>query len=345
MISRARILSLLLLPTMTQAANYTAERTTAEGMAVVRLADSSTGTEVWIAPSMGNNAYQMKVKGASVLWSPYKTLAEWKAKPVQLGNPLLAPWANRIDQTAYYANGKKYLLNEGLNNFRKDANQLPIHGLLVFASEWEVTSVAADERGAYTTSRLEFWRNPDWMAQFPFAHSMEMTHRLRDGVLEVETMVENLSSQPMPVSLGYHTYYQITDAPRDAWQVEVGAKQSVVLSNVLVPTGETHPASLSRPLKLEGTQLDDVFTALERGADGRAKFAVQGKKQKISVEYGPLYTVSVVYAPKGRDFICFEPMSGVTNAFNLGHAGKFPLQTIPVGGRWRESFWIRPSGF
>ncbi|MBK5293294.1 MAG: aldose 1-epimerase [Acidobacteriia bacterium] len=330
---------------MTEAANYTADRTTVEGMAVVRLADTATGTEVWIAPSMGNNAYQMKVKGTPIFWSPYKTLAEWKAKPVQLGNPLLAPWANRIDQNAYYANGKKYLLNAGLNNFRKDANQFPIHGLLVFASEWEVTNVSADERGAYTTSRIEFWRNPDWMAQFPFAHTMEMTHRLRDGALEVETMVENLSSQPMPVSLGYHTYYQITDVPRDAWQVEVAAKENVVLSNVLVPTGETRPVTLAHPLKLEGTQLDDVFTALVRGTDGRAIFSVKGKRQKIDVEYGPLYTVSVVYAPKGRDFICFEPMSGVTNAFNLGYVGKFPLQTIPVGGRWRESFWIRPSGF
>ena len=63
------------------------------------------------------------------------------------------------------------------------------------------------------------------------------------------------------------------------------------------------------------------------------------------MEYGPNYPVAVVYAPAGRGFICFEPMSGVTNAINLGHEGKFPLQTVAPGAKWRESYWIRPSGF
>jgi aldose 1-epimerase len=54
----------------------------------------------------------------------------------------------------------------------------------------------------------------------------------------------------------------------------------------------------------------------------------------------------VVYAPKGREFVCFEPMAAVTNAFNLAHAGKYPeLQSVPAGGRWRESFWVTPGGF
>jgi aldose 1-epimerase len=91
-----------------------------------------------------------------------------------------------------------------------------------------------------------------------------------------------------------------------------------------------------------------VFTGLIRGESGRAEFSVQGKQEKVSVLFGPKYTVAVVYAPKGpnREFICFEPMSGPTNAFNLAHAGKYnELQTIAPGGKWRESFWIVGSGF
>jgi hypothetical protein len=31
----------------------------------------------------------------------------------------------------------------------------------------------------------------------------------------------------------------------------------------------------------------------------------------------------------------------VTDAFNLAHAGVYTeLQSVPVGGEWRESFWI-----
>jgi len=334
---------LLSAPVMSQ--NYVAERINVEGFEVIRLADTARRTEVRVAAWMGNNAYSMKINGVEAFWSPYSTLAEWKAKPAQIGNPFLAPWANRIDQDAFYANGKKYLLNAGLGNFRKDANQKPIHGLVVYAP-WEVTSVKAGADGAEVTSRLEFWRRPDWMSQFPFAHTYEMTYRLRDGVLEVSTSIENLSTEPMPVSLGYHTYYLVADAPRDEWKVRLPARDHLVLSRELIPTGESKPVTLAQPLSLGGTQLDDVFGGLTRGAGGRAVFSVEGKRQKITVEYGPRYTVGVAYAPPGRNFICFEPMTGPTNAFNLAHQGIYKeLQTVPAGGRWSESFWVRPSGY
>jgi len=39
-------------------------------------------------------------------------------------------------------------------------------------------------------------------------------------------------------------------------------------------------------------------------------------------------------------------MTGITNAVNLNHAGKYPeLQTVPAGGKWSGSFWIRAKGF
>lgn len=326
------------------AADYTAERIRVESEDVIRLYDAKHDTEVLILPSFGNNSYSMKVKGQQILWSPYKTLAEWKEKPTQLGNPFLAPWCNRISGDSYWANGKRYTLNASLNNFRRDANQNPIHGMLTYAS-WTVTQLHADPQGATVTSTLDYWRHADWMAQFPFAHSLEMTYRLRDGVLEVETVVRNESSEPLPLSLGYHTYYQLTDTSRDQWKVHIAAKDHVTLSPQLTPTGETTAVKHADPHLLSGSQLDDVFTGLNRGADGRAIFWVQGKNQRVAVEYGPKYPVAVIYAPPGREFICFEPMAGVTDVFNLAHDGKFPLQSVAPRAEWRESFWIRPSGF
>jgi aldose 1-epimerase len=331
---------------MSQAANYTAEKLTVDGLEAVRLTDAAHKTEVLVAPSMGNNSYEMKVNGKRVFWNPYNSLAEFKAKPVNLGNPFLAPWANRLDGDSYYANGKKYTLNPALNNFRYDGNKKPIHGLVMFSPEWKVISAKANGKSAEVTSRLEFWKHPDWMAQFPFAHNIDMTYRLQDGVLEVITEIENLSTDPMPIGIGYHPYFTLHDAPRDKWKVHMPAKEHMVLSNVLIPTGETKPVEFSDPQALEGIQLDDVFSGLVRGADGRAEFSVQGNKEKISVFYGPKYPIAVVYAPKGRDFICFEPMSGPTNVFNMSHAGTYKgLQTAPAGGKWRESYWIQPSGF
>ena len=336
----------VLLPFMSEAARYSVESAQADGVAVVRLTDAATRTTVSIAPSIGNLAYEMKVNGKNVFWTPFQSLAEMKAKPALCGNPFLAPWANRIDQDAFYANGKKYLLNADIGNLRRDGNKNPIHGLLAFSPLWKVAGRKADGKSASVTSRLEFWKYPELMAQFPFAHTIEMTYRLSDGALEVETVLENHSTEPMPVAVGYHPYFQVHDAPRDQWKVHVAARERLTLSPLLIPTGEKTAVSFPDPLPLAGTQLDDVFSGLVRGADGRSEFWVQGKNEKISVVYGPKYTVAVIYAPQGRDFICFEPMSAVTNAFNLAHKGVYKeLQSVPAGGSWRESFWIRASGF
>lgn len=329
-----------------EAANYSAVRDQADGIEVVRLYDEFHKTQVSIAPSLGNNAYEMKVNGTNVFWFPFASLAEFKAKPSMAGNPILAPWANRLDHDGFFANGKEYKLNPGLNNIRYDPNKQPIHGLITFTGDWQIVKLEADEKRAIVTSRLEFWRHPDWMAQFPFAHNIDMTYRLQDGILEVETTVENLAVETMPLSLGYHPYFQITDAPRDRWKVTMPAKKQVLLSKTLVPTGETKPMTYATPQSLDGVQLDDVFTGLVPGESGQADFSVEGAKQKISVLYGDKYPVAVVYAPSGRPFICFEPMTGPTNAFNLQHEGKYPeLQTIAPGQKWTGIFRIQPSGF
>ncbi len=331
---------------ISQAENYTAERLTIDGTEVIRLADSASRVEVLVAPTIGNNAYSMKVNGQNILWAPFSSLAEWKAKPTLAGNPFLAPWANRLEGESYQANGKRYLLNPALGNFRRDGHRQPIHGLLAYSNLWRVVDMKGEARSAWVTSRLEFWRYPDLMAQFPFAHNVEMTYRLEGETLEVQTVVANLSTEPLPVAIGFHPYFQIPGVPRDSWEVRLPVREQWVLNEALTPTGETRPTQLPNPLTLKGNQLDDVFSGLVRDAEGRAEFSVEGGGKKISVIYGRNFAVAVVYAPKGREFICFEPMAAITNAFNLAEAGRYDgLQRVAPGQIWRESFWIRATGF
>ncbi|MGH9664247.1 MAG: hypothetical protein ACRD9L_07475, partial [Bryobacteraceae bacterium] len=82
---------------MSQAANYSAKKLPVDGVEVVRLSDAARKMEVSIAPSVGNIAYEIKVNGTEILWSPYRSVGELAAKPALSGNPFLEPWANRID--------------------------------------------------------------------------------------------------------------------------------------------------------------------------------------------------------------------------------------------------------
>jgi len=346
---RAAILRGLLclpLPVMTMASDYQVRTEQQESIDVVRLSDLRHKVEVAVVPGIGNMAVEMKVNGHEILWMPSNSLKEFRAKPSLGGVPFLAPWANRIDGTAYFVNGKKYLLNLELGNVKPDPNGLPIHGLLSFSPLWRIVEARSDSSSAWVTSRLEFWKYPDLMAQFPFAHVIEMTYRLREGTLEVRTKVSNLATEPLPLAIGFHPYFTLDDAPRDDWSAHIAARTHLVLNQKLVPTGEKRPLEFPDPFPLRGNKLDDGFVDLSRDETGKATFWVRGKNQRISVIYGPKFPVAVAYAPPGRNFICFEPMAGETNAFNLSQEGKYPdLQSIAPGAEWSESFWIRPEGF
>jgi aldose 1-epimerase len=198
------------------------------------------------------------------------------------------------------------------------------------------------------------------MAQFPFAHTIEMTYRLAAGVLEVKLRLQNLSSEPMPVSIGFHPYFQLTDSPREDWTARIGAKKHWMLNGDKIPTGETQPIEQMfldpNRIALKDFNLDDVFSDLVRDTNDRALMSVKGQSQQLEVLFGPKFNTVVVFSPKPRDsangagaipnFICFEPMAGISDAMNLAYRGLYhELQMLPPGEIWQESFWIRPSGF
>jgi aldose 1-epimerase len=342
--TRSLLVCLLAAVTVTAATRppaYMAERVGR----TVRLTDTGGQVLVSIAPYRGNVTFEMKVKGQDVLHFPVASLEDPRAG--QFGIPFLGPWANRLDEPAFYANGRRYAFDMELGNVR---GSIPIHGFLG-ASEWQVVELGADADAAWVTSRLEFFRSPLWMKQFPFAHTIEMTHRLQGGVLEVRTRIQNLSLEPMPVSIGFHPYFQLTDSPRDDWTIAVGARAQWLLAENKIPTGETQPIERLFPdpqaVALKDYRLDHVFGELVRDARGRAVMSVKGRAQRLDVSVGPNYRAVVIYAPgPDRGFICFEPMAGITNAMNAAHKGLYKeLQSIPAGGTWEESFWVRPSGF
>jgi aldose 1-epimerase len=351
---------------------------------VVQLRDTGTDTTVSVLTTM-SNAYEMVVKGQNVIRVPFATLEDFRSRPGLNGIPLLAPFANRLDEQAFYANGVKYRFDMELGNVR---GAIPIHGYLSAAKDWTLLEAKADAGAAWVTSKLDFYRNPMWMKQFPFAHTIEMTYRLQDGVLEVRTRVDNLSTQPMPLAIGFHPYFQLTDSIREEWKVSVGARAHWLLAPNKIPTGEIEPIQKlfpdPRSVALKDVDLDHVFGDLERDGQGRAVVSVTGKSQQLDVLLGPNYRAVVLYSPNpanargggagrgqtapatppvaapapavqltgapnavsNRGFIAIEPMVGITNSMNLAHKGLYKeLQSVPPAGTWQESFWLRPRGF
>jgi aldose 1-epimerase len=313
------------------------------------LEDAKNQTSVSILPGVGNIAFSMKVKGQDVLRWPYASIEEFKARPGLSGIPFVGPWANRLDEQAFYANGKRYAFDMTLGNVR---GAIPIHGFLSTTNQWKVVELKADGKAAWVTSRLEFFKQPAWMKQFPFAHTVDMTYRLEGGMLQVLTRITNMSAEPMPVAVGFHPYYKLTDSTRSEWTISVGAQKHWKLAATKVPTGETEPIEklFANPqaAALKDYDLDDVFSDLVRDQQGRAHMVLKGKRQQLEIVLGANWRSIVIWSPKrdDTDFLAFEPMAGITDAMNLAQKGLYnELQTIAPGGTWEASFWVKPSGF
>ncbi|MEO8482017.1 MAG: aldose 1-epimerase [Acidobacteriota bacterium] len=280
------------------AQRYTAKQTGD----VVELADTTAKMNVAVVSSLGK-AWQIQVKGQNLVRTS-ASLDAFVANSGLNGMPLLAPFANRLDETAFYANGKKYNFDLELGNVR---GPIPGTGFVNGSKDWKLVEFKADGKSAWVTCRLDFYKNPAYMKQFPFAHTITITYRVSDGTLEVHTRLDNLSNETMPAVIGYHPIYELPDGNRDDWTVSVDAKTHWIEIPQRLPTGETQPIESffggdRTAIQLKKYALiDDVFTDLIRDANGRATMKLMYNGKELHEILGPKYkTVLLWSTPLGQ---------------------------------------------
>lgn len=343
----------LLIPASLAAGSYSVAKKKVDGFVTYHLLDASRKMDVGIVPGIGNLVYQFKAGGKDVLVPAESLKTYYQDQHISCGIPLMAPWADRIDQEYYYFQDRKYLLNSSLGNFlHTPPYNFPIHGTVVFNPHWEVIdSGASDAGGAFITSRLEYYKYPGLAEQFPFAQTYEITYRLKDGKLENTTKVINVGQSTLPVFFGYHPFFQL-DGPRENWTVSIQAEKHWKVDNYtrLIPTGKTEPANRFVPHIEEFTLgerfFDDSFSGLIRNARGLGRYWVKGKTEKVELVFGKGFEFGHVWAPLNKTVICLEPETAITNAFNLNHEGKFPgLIVLEPRKTYKASFWVVPSGY
>ena len=116
----------------------------------------------------------------------------------------------------------------------------------------------------------------------------------------------------------------------------------MLLSPAFFPSGRFRPlggAGVAQSLAAMNEAY--LLPRLHRGADDRAAFWIEDEGDRVTLTQGPKYPVSVMYSPPSDRYVCFEPMTAMIDALNPGgRSVGVPLQSVPPGGTWRESFWI-----
>lgn len=281
--------------------------------------------EATFAPEVGMVGCSLLHRGEELL-GQRDGLEAYKEKGSSFGIPLLHPWANRLGGMRY----GQVELDPERSPIRLEEHGLPIHGLLSASPHWQV----ADQAAAHLIATLSFDR-PELMLAFPYPHDLEVEVTLTPAELAIRTTVRPTGVIAVPLSFGYHPYLTLPGIPRAEWRVEIPVTERAVLDDRGIPTGQVDPVDFE-PGPLGSQTFDDLFPDIAPGA----RFALEGNGRRIEVVFEEGYPVAQVFAPEGKDFICFEPMTAPTNALVSGDG----LRQVSPGAEFSAAFSIAVSG-
>jgi aldose 1-epimerase len=253
------------------------------------------GAGLTLAPSIGGAVTRYWLERDGATW-------EWlRPAPVMAAYPLV-PYSNRIREGRFAFRGRAVALP-----LNRPPERHAIHGH-GWQARWR-----AIEAGP-TEARLEYRHATD---DWPWAYRATQRFTLSPTSLTVAITLTNEADAPMPAGLGWHPYFPRT--PRVTIAADVGA--------VWLTDAETMPTALapppaggdpSRGVTVDDATLDNCFVGWSR----RAVIEWPERGASLLMSAGPPLDYLVVFTPPTLPFFCVEPVSHVTDAFNLAEAGR-----------------------
>ena len=167
---------------------------------------------------------------------------------------------------------------------------------------------------------IEYRHFPD---DWPFPYLARQIIELRGSALTVILQISNTGNTAMPAGIGVHPYFvrtpqaSITAKTENMW---INDAETIPLRLESVPENEL----LNQGLNVTENALDNHFTGWNREA--LISWPEWNAKLRIFAD-APLDFL-VIYTPAKEPYFCVEPVSNITDAFNMlargesGHGAK-----------------------
>jgi aldose 1-epimerase len=149
--------------------------------------------------------------------------------------------------------------------------------------------------------------------------------------LRVRTTIAPTSGAGVPVAFGYHPYLRLPGVARRAWTVTLPAMRALELDVDGIPTGGARLAPAWAG-QLDALAWDDAYDAVPDGA----RFSLEGGGRRITIVFEDGWGVAQLFAPRGADVVCFEPMTAPVDALVSGCG----LRVVAPGAHHSATFSI-----
>ena len=261
---------------------------------------SNGNLQIGILPDLGASLSFMKYKDRDILRPTDKNTPDLDANSTSMF--LMLPFCGRIrgGSFVYWGITRKMKKNQaGIAD--------PIHGD-GWKSVWKVTEK--------TNSSATLKMSHDKENGFPFSYDAEVTYTLTTNGLSVQLKITNNAILPMPCGMGIHPFFVKTKDMELTFPTKmVWAHESDPIFDRPYPTPEAWQFSDGKALKTS------VFDTCFGGFDGSATLTYPTEKYKVKMTADEQFGHIVLYSPKGKNFVCLEPCTNASNAFNLASNG------------------------
>ena len=215
----------------------------------------------------------------------------------------LITFSNRIRNGRFSFQGKQIKM---LTNFPTEVHTIHGHG---WKAPWTVSEVKENR------AVLAYQHFPN---EWPFSYLARQVFDLEESSLTVTLQINNTGNSAMPVGMGLHPYFvrtlqaSITAKTEKMW---INDSETMTLRLESVPETKM----LNQGLSVTQNILDNLFTGWNR--EVLISWPEWNANLRIIAE-SPL-DFMVIYTPTDADIFCVEPVSNVTDAFNMLARGEF----------------------
>lgn len=281
-----------------------------------------------VVPQFGACLLDLQFNGLSVL-DGYATPAElidnkWSK------NIILLPYPNRLRDGRYTHAGKTYQFK-----LTSPDTQNSIHG---FGKDAPMTIETAwtDENEAGLTC---LWAYDGHQTAYPFPFEARISMILRGGAFTVNMSVYNNGTATIPVGLGWHPYFKMSETSNDSF-LQMPDCQLISIDDRMLPTGEkTHFDAFKTLTKINDSTLDNGFYITNQTQDAETILASEQGQLTFWQETGDRkWNFLQVFTPPHRKSVAIEPMTCNIDAFNNGDGLVMLKPSETLGGAFGVRF-------
>ncbi|MHA1564401.1 MAG: aldose 1-epimerase [Alphaproteobacteria bacterium] len=232
----------------------------------------------------------------------------------------LVPFSNRIRDGRFSFQGRDIALPL---NFLPERHTIHGQG---WKRAWTVTEQTANRLAiAYDHA------GDDW----PFPYHAAQDFQLTGDILEQTLMVRNTGDQDMPLGLGVHPYFVRT--PRATITATVDAMwttdEETMPKDLVTPPPERQPAN---GIIADEIRIDNTYV----GWRGEARVTWPEWHAHLTIRADPPLDKLVLFTPTGEDYLCVEPVTNITDAFNYATQGRDDTGLIVLAPGGSQSYTI-----